>query len=356
MISLATTKIKIFMIEVTTPCRLHFGLLAYNPDEDRQFGGLGMMVQQPCIRIRVQLADQFQAVGPESDRAIAFAKTFLQESQVQTQVKGVRIEVLDIPRAHTGLGTGTQLGMAVARGMAELTGQGNLGVNELAHLVKRGQRSAIGAHGFFHGGLIVEGGKRRPGSLSPMLVQQPFPQDWRVLLMAAKSLVGLDGSLERQAFAKMPPVPRQVTAELCRLVMLGLLPAVIERDLDTFGKSLHELQQRVGACFKSSQGGIYAAPLLDDIVRFIRSHGAQGVGQSSWGPTLYAIVENDAAAESLAGAVRDAFDLDDEEVLVTRPDNQGCRVSHIRNHADTEMDEDGDRNANANKDVNAGDD
>ena len=75
------------MIEVTTPCRLHFGLLAYNPDEARQFGGLGMMVKAPCIRVRLQIADQFQAVGPESDRALAFVKTFLSEIQIESVIK-----------------------------------------------------------------------------------------------------------------------------------------------------------------------------------------------------------------------------------------------------------------------------
>ena len=101
----------------------------------------------------------------------------------------------------------------------------------------------------------------------------------------------------------------------------------IERDLPAFSGALYELQHRVGRCFAGAQGGIYADPLLERIVKFIRSHGIEGVGQSSWGPTLYAVTADEATARSLADHLRARFDLSDREVLVTAADNQGCTVS-----------------------------
>lgn len=312
------------MIEVATPCRLHFGLLAYNPAEARQFGGVGLMVQRPRIRVRVRPADDFTAAGPMADRAVTFARRFAAESPAP--IGGVHVDVLEAPRAHTGLGTGTQLGMAVARGMAELIDADGLGVDELARLVKRGVRSAIGAHGFFHGGLIIEGGKRDRQTLSPMLVQQPFPQDWPLVLISPARLVGINGVFEKEAFATLDPIPTAVTAELCRLVMFGLLPAVIERDVESFGEALYELQMRVGECFKAAQGGIYADPQLEDIVRFVRDRGVRGVGQSSWGPTLYAVAPDPGTAQMLVRDLCKTFDLSAGEVFVTEADNSGCTV------------------------------
>ena len=359
------------MIEVHTPCRLHFGLLAYSRDDARQFGGVGLMIREPRIVVRVEPADRFTATGPMADRALSFAHTFAgnwaalrsglgkpsrnrssQRAATQHEedanadaareadgaslrsreplaIPGAAIEIVQAPRSHTGLGTGTQLAMAVAHALAKLyteSGQ-DLGVNELAALVGRGARSAIGAHGFFHGGLIIEGGKRHHDDLSPMLVQQSFPPAWRLVLICPDRLVGIHGKLEKQAFAKMPPSPQEVTGQMCRLVLMGILPAIIERDLAGFSRALYELQQRVGKCFASAQGGIFADPLLERIVTFIRAQGIEGVGQSSWGPTLYAVTENEATAQSLADHLRSRFDLNEREVFVTAADNQGCEVS-----------------------------
>lgn len=351
------------MIEVHTPCRLHFGLLAYSRDASRQFGGVGLMVRRPRVVVRVAPADRFTATGPMAERVLSFAHTFAGNwaalrstadraarsahrrgrshrdddglgagnlaGREPIAIQGAAIEVVEAPRAHTGLGTGTQLAMAVAHALAKLfTGddEEDLGVSELASLVGRGARSAIGAHGFFHGGLIIEGGKLHREALSPMLVQQPFPSDWRLVLITPDRLVGIHGDREKQAFSRMAPIPQDVTAQMCRLVLLGLLPAAIERDLPHFSRSLFELQQRVGACFASAQGGIFADPLLGRIVEFIRGQGIEGVGQSSWGPTLYAITAGEADARSLASQLRTRFELGEHEVLVTAADNQGCEV------------------------------
>ena len=327
------------MIQVDTPCRLHFGLLAYNREESRQFGGAGLMVAEPRISVRVAPADAFRVTGPMAERAGAFAQTFAAKWAARQaasgrgnrgSLHGAEIHITDAPRPHTGLGSGTHLGMVIARARAELADPKEattLGVDELAGLVSRGARSAIGAYGFFHGGFIIEGGKRDPLSLSPMLVQQPFPPHWRLVLITPDKLVGLSADREVQAFAKMISIPREVTAEMCRLTLLGLLPALIERDLSTFSAALYDMQQRVGMCFAAAQGGIYADPLLERIVKFIRAQGVEGVGQSSWGPTLYAVTESERSAQELATRVRDEFELAQREVLVTAADNAGCKVS-----------------------------
>jgi beta-RFAP synthase len=351
------------LIEVRTPCRLHFGLLAFSRTDSRQFGGVGLMIEQPDIVVRVsrdaeprttntrrgsappQRAspshaspshDPFTATGPMAARAAEFARRFARlanERRLGTPLHSASIHVVRHPRPHTGLGTGTQLGMAVARALAELIGRDDLGPHDLADLVGRGRRSAIGTHGFFHGGFIVEGGKRRPGDLSPMVLQQPFPDDWRIVLITPTRLTGINGEKESHAFQQMQPIPQAVTDRMCRLTLLGLVPALIERDLPTFSQSLFDLQQQVGACFAAAQSGVYADPMLAEIVSFVRGAGVSGVGQSSWGPTLYAVVADEQKAQQLATQVRHAFDLSDDEVLVTAADNQGSTLRHIEQAA-----------------------
>ncbi len=321
------------MIEVRTPSRLHFGLLAFDRAQPRQFGGVGLMIRRPDTIVRLSASDAFTGEGRMNDRAVAFAQRFLEkaaERGIGRDLNGVHVQVLRIPRPHTGLGTGTQLGLAVARGLAKLLDIPDMSLAKLAHLVGRGQRSAIGAHGFIHGGFIVEGGKRDRADLSPMLLRLDFPEAWRVVLIRPHQLEGLCGEREQAAFDTVITIPRDTTAELCRLVLLGLAPAVIEHDIDAFGEALFTMQQLVGQCFAASQGGIYADPLLEKIVTHLRDGGVAGVGQSSWGPSLYAVVADQTQAEQVADDLRETFGFTGQEILITEADNDGgaaCEVA-----------------------------
>jgi len=165
-------------------------------------------------------------------------------------------------------------------------------IADLADLSERGLRSGIGLHGFVHGGLIVDGGRRDSGGIPPLLVRQDFPPDWGILVVIPGPFQGLHGPGEIQAFAQLAPMPRSLTDRLCHLVLLGLLPAVVERDLTSFGGALSELQKHVGKHFSPAQGGPYARPAVESVVRYLEGEGLRGVGQSSWGPTLYAFSDD----------------------------------------------------------------
>ncbi|MCE9591474.1 MAG: beta-RFAP synthase [Planctomycetes bacterium] len=325
------------MIEVHTPSRLHFGLLALSRNGRRQFGGAGLMVRRPDVAVRVRRTPDnpgLTATGRMADRALEFATRFFDtalERGWTAPPRGVAIDVMRVPRPHTGLGSGTQLGMAIAKCLSLLIERDGLTVAELAAIVGRGRRSAIGAHGFACGGFLVDGGKfpsdDNTPALAPIVMRHPFPEEWRIVLIRPRALEGIAGKREAQAFADMPAIPDEVTQRMSRLVLLGLAPALVERDIAAFGESLFELQREVGSCFAGHQGGIYADPQLDAIVNFIRGLGIHGVGQSSWGPTLYAITPDEPSADHVATAVEEQFGLQSKgEVIVTTGDNDGCTV------------------------------
>jgi beta-ribofuranosylaminobenzene 5'-phosphate synthase len=139
---------------------------------------------------------------------------------------------------------------------------------------------------------------------------------------------GLHGPDEARAFANLPPITQDVTDSLCRLVLLEILPAVLERDLAAFGAALSELQARVGACFAPAQGGIYSTNHARKIVDALQSNGFVGVGQSSWGPSLYAFSSrSDQELAISAERIRQQFGLDQGAVFLTRAANQGAQFS-----------------------------
>jgi predicted sugar kinase len=114
---------------------------------------------------------------------------------------------------------------------------------------------------------------------------------------------------------------------LCRLVLLGLLPAVAEHDWQAFGEALYDFNVRVGEMFAPVQGGIYAHPAVAAVVAWVRGQGVAGVGQSSWGPAVYAVAADKDAAVDLTARLRRHFDWGSDAVFVTRARNWGATVT-----------------------------
>lgn len=310
------------MIQVRAPSRLHFGLFNLDGSATRQFGGVGLMVQEPGLSVSIQAAENWCAEGPLAERALGYARQF--SLSVSSPLR-FKLKVEACAPEHAGLGTGTQLGLAVAHGLALAYGL-ELDAMELARRVGRGKRSALGIHGFAHGGFLVEGGKGPRSTIAPLLAHLDFPESWRIVLVLPKGEKGRCGIAEEQAFAN---VRGGSTDFLCRLVLLGMLPALVEVDLPAFGEALYEFNRRVGEAFAPIQGGIYAHPRSQAIVDHVRGRKISGVGQSSWGPALFAIVEMD-RADSLAAGLREHFGFSPGEVLVTQASGKGAEVCDVR--------------------------
>jgi beta-ribofuranosylaminobenzene 5'-phosphate synthase len=274
------------------------------------------MVEAPGVYLRFEPASTWSAEGPHASRILALLRRFAGSLPPQ------RVVVEQAAEEHVGLGTGTQLTLALCRGLTHL-GRREWNLQQVARQAGRGKRSALGIHGFEHGGFLVEGGKSREEALSPLLTRIGFPP-WPLLLIRPQPGAGLHGRGEGEVFAQaIDPGP---TDALCRLVLLGLLPALIEKDVQAFGQALHEYNARAGEFYTSAQGGIYASPAIAEVIRFVRAQGVPGAGQSSWGPTVFAVVEDEDPARHLAERLREHFQLAPAEVLLTHGCNRGARL------------------------------
>jgi beta-RFAP synthase len=291
--------------------------------QGRRFGGVGLMVERPGVRVTVAAAPAWSAEGPSADRALAFARQFVQTLSADGGYPPQRVVVEQCSREHTGLGTGTQLGLTVARALAAAYGL-EMPAAELACRVGRGRRSALGIHGFQSGGFLVEAGQgERPG-LAPLVARADFPEAWRVVLVLPRSGQGLHGPPETQVFRDLPPTALARTDAMCRLVLLGMLPALVGGDCRAFGEALYEFNQKAGEFFRAAQGGLYANAAVAERVEFLRGLGVAGAGQSSWGLAVYAVVPEVGRAEAVARCLRQRFALGDDEVVVTAGCNGGA--------------------------------
>jgi beta-RFAP synthase len=229
------------------------------------------------------------------------------------------------PPEHAGFGVGTQLGLGVGRALASLANFKDLSISDLARRVGRGARSGLGVHGFAQGGFLVEAGKHDTESISPLVTRVAFPDSWRVVLVLPSRQPGLHGDKEVKAFQHLQTKTSE-TDYLCRLILLGILPALIEQDIEAFGEALHEFNARAGKAFALAQGGVYANAQVAEVIEFARGQGVKGVGQSSWGPAVFAVTAEEEQANFLANRCRRHFGLESQDVIVTRARDVGAEL------------------------------
>lgn len=293
------------MTRVEAPSRLHFGLLhvpaAGSREGERAFGGVGLMIDQPGLAVAVRPAETWQFEGMLASRAQQFSHRFGAASDRPVQPLQVLVE--RCPEEHTGLGVGTQLGLAVGKALACESGQAALPAVEIARRVGRGQRSAIGIHGFECGGLIVEPGKLPGEAIAPLERSIALPAAWRVVVVMPPGRAEWHGTREEQAFARAKSgSPSGSLAAALRGIMLGgIVPEAASGNLAGFGEAVYEFNRRAGEPFAALQGGVYSSPAAAELIARIRGLGVPGVGQSSWGPAVFAIVES---ADRAAGLIR----------------------------------------------------
>lgn len=309
---------------VEAAARLHFGVLDLRGALGRSFGGIGAAAPAPTLLLSATRGAALETAGVDAERAAEFARLFLDTHGIRG---GARIEVRRALPAHSGLGSGTQLALAVARALAELYGVA-ADAPSLARAVGRARRSAIGTWTFQVGGFVLEGG-RRPGrdGAGPLLSNLPFPASWRCVVALPDGARGISGDAEAAAFAALPPPAERDVERVAHLVLMGILPSLAEADLASFGAALSEVQEITGRWFAPVQGGAFAAGASAALVGRLVEWGAAGVGQSSWGPAVYGIVEGSEAGARLAARARAALGGTGSVYEGPFPD-RGARVWH----------------------------
>jgi len=319
-------------VVVRAPARLHFGFIDLDGSLGRRFGSIGLAIDEPKVIVEATPAHRLSVTGDESGRAQALARRFLRHYRLRERV---HIAIRQMIPAHVGLGSGTQLALSLATALARFFSIG-AGVRELAYVMGRGKRSGIGVAAFDRGGFIVDGGQRvgtpdrarNPDSPPHVIIRHPFPEDWTFVVAIPNVGRGLAGDAEGRAFRRLSARHAGGTGRLSRTVLMQMLPALLERDSTAFGQSLTSVQRIVGGWFRPIQGGTFASELGAKLARAMTRAGALGMGQSSWGPTVYALATDEELATKLEQAARRAMSgSGDGTVFRARANNRGANIS-----------------------------
>lgn len=299
-------------VRVISTARLHMGFFDLHGGLGRKFGSIGLSIDSPSIDLTAKPSDKLTVTTKsnlsvaQSERVRLIAEAFMLQQNING---GLLLSIRQAIPEHTGLGSGTQMALAIGSAINNLYGLG-LSTRQISGLTGRGGRSGIGIAAFDQGGLLIDGGRTvevKNSGVPPLLARYAFPEEWRILLIFDTGFTGVHGKEELEAFKKLPVFPENLAAHLCRHVLMQAMPALVERDLNAFGKSIQALQTHVGDYFATAQGGRYASRKVANVLDYLEKDGLACFGQSSWGPTGFAVFENLEAAEKCLEKLKLSF-------------------------------------------------
>ncbi len=318
------SKRDILRIHIKTPSRLHFGIIDLSRSVGRSYGSVGLAIEGLGYEILAEKGEELEVLGPEKDveQARKIAEKVTQIYNIPRQVK---INILESIPMHVGLGSTTQLTLAVATAITKLYMVKASSV-ELAEKMGRGKNSGVGTYAFMNGGFIVDGGIKG-GKFPPLIFRHDFPEEWKFVIVTPEIERGLDEKTEEGLFKRIT-ASTDLARRICHSLVMKMLPSIVEHDIESFGQVLTEVQRLVGEAFSPYQGGVFGSQVSSDIVNQMLEDGAYGAGQSSWGPTVYGLVESNAQAEKLKERILEFLKGKSYKagLMVVRPNNEGAKV------------------------------
>lgn len=311
------------ILRIKTPSRLHMGLIDLNGNLGRLYGSMGVAIDSPNVVLEFESGDRMESFGLERDRVAKAVTRFAQYYGIEPKA---RLELKEAIPKHNGLGSGTQLSLAVGTALAKLHGI-KAPVREIASVMGRGFVSGVGVSAFEQGGFTVDGGLNVLYQTPPPPVfHQNFPRDWVFIVALPKRKKGLSGKQEKDAFKTIIPGKETIAADISRLVLMKMLPSLLEKDIEGFGYAITEIDRKTGEYYS----GVQKEDMAQAIIRHMMGLGAHGAGQSSWGPAIYGLIEKKYAA-GLQNEMKEFLSENKIAgiVYVALPDNIGAIISNV---------------------------
>lgn len=332
-------------IRITTPCRIHLSLIDENGYTGRVDGGIGLMLDRPNVI--------FEATNNAEEFKIEAHKYYRESIEVINEQASKIFKAFNINNknfhfnlkryfpSHVGLGSKTQLSLAIAVAITKLKNVNDTSLKNLTRLVNRGGTSGIGWRGFEKGGFIVDAGHEfgkgkeketfLPSSASKKanpaltILRYPIPEHWRFVLVIPNVKKGAYGDEEISIFQSHAPIPKVEVNEVSHQILMKIVPGIIKEDLECFGAGLKRIQS-IG--FKKIEISLQHE-IVKKTLAFFEEYGVKAYGMSSFGPSVIGIVGSDEEANKLLKAVQMHLNGNGGHIYLCKPNNCGAKIELV---------------------------
>jgi beta-ribofuranosylaminobenzene 5'-phosphate synthase len=365
-------------IFIKTPCRLHFSLIDLNGSLNRVDGGIGLTLKNPNFTIEVLDRESLRHRGvgefawdllPENQKVLEtdlgqvvfsvecsdcsdpndllitvteiaekFIKQLLEKGIItETDKFPIKITIWDFLYSHMGLGSKTQMALAIAKAIILILDLADeLDIETLTDMVGRGGTSGIGYRSFESGGFILDCGHRfgkdqekqtfLPSSASNAkpartILRYNFPQDWHILVVILNVPAGASNLEEVNIFQKHCPIPIEEVQQVSHHILMQLLPGIIEKDLTSFGKAIKSIRQ-LG--FKKIEVSLQHDK-VKELIQFLEEN-SKCASMSSFGPTVFSIFESETEAKLIHEKIKEKFSDLGFTSYLTAANNSGAQI------------------------------
>lgn len=321
-------------LTVVVPSRLHLTLLAMHSGEYRMNGGIGFAVKNPCARLVFTKSEKFE-IEDLRLKAINFVEQerlslILEAVCIQNKFDKVfKVSIEGNMLAHSGFGSGTAITLACIEAL-HLLNDYPIAQDVLVQASGRGGTSGVGIYTYFDGGCVFDLGKpidntkHLPSNLVksrylPLLLDQFVMPEWDIGICIPRNIPNKSQTEEQEFFKRACPISSNSVYETTYHTLFGLYAALKENSKSAFCTSLKAIQE---CTWKKLEREEYGQALMD-IETSLYLCGADAVGMSSLGPSLFFLADNvnDVIIKMQALSV-------DCELFVTQPQNQGRIVKH----------------------------
>ena len=311
-------------IRIVAPARIHLGF--YNIKYGNLlFGSIGLAIDRPYYDLIIERSEKTEVFSENPQQ-----KEFIEETVNKiTSVLGInanlRIHVKSYIERHVGLGSTTQLLMSILKALLYLY---NVKIDPwtLFKLIGRKNISGIGVSSFLRGGFIVDSGITSNG-YPREVTRIRFPKRWKVLLVIPREDRGLSEEIEENYMIPQEPND-ELRCELLKYVFLGVIPGILREDFDMFTYSLEKLDESIGKYYGTVQGGRFLSKYGEDVADALKDVGGRGIGQSSWGPTIYAFFKDKSSALTACRKINAYLKNSNisADVILCNPRNCGAKI------------------------------
>jgi len=299
---------------IKAPARLHLGLVKISGKP--AYIAVGFSLEEPFCKLEVKRSSAFRVYGQDAGRIKTAIKNICAHTGSPLKFSARLTAPLPF---HSGLGSGTRHALCAAKAISFLENK-KISSIKLAGITGRGARSMMGTALFAKGGFAVD--------IAGEVSRFPAPRQWRVVVIqpdiSKSGHAFTHGPNETGMMYKAPACSVREARMLINSVSNEMISGIRENDFLAFSKSLRRLQASAVKLFGPFQDGSASTKSGREILRYLQRMGVRAVGQTSWGPTLFAVLPSLSQAESLAEKLRGNREV--KSATVTRISNRGFRL------------------------------